>query len=76
VGDLAYGNLYRFELNAERTDFNLNAPGLDDRVVDNNKELNSILFGEGFGGITDLKTGPDGLFYVLSFADGIIYRIS
>jgi glucose/arabinose dehydrogenase len=76
VGDLGYGNLYRFELNEERTDFNLDAPGLDDRVVDNDKELDSILFGEGFGGITDIKTGPDGLLYVLSFGDGILYRVS
>jgi glucose/arabinose dehydrogenase len=76
VGDLAYGNLYRFELNVERTDFNLDAPGLDDRVVDNDEELDSILFAQGFAGITDIKTGPDGLLYVLSFDDGTIYRIS
>ena len=66
VGDLAYGNLYRFELNEDRTDFNLDAPGLNDRVVDNDEELDSILFGQGFAGITDIKTGPDGLLYVLS----------
>lgn len=76
VGDLGYGNLYRFELNQERTDFNLDAPGLDDRVVDNDEELDSILFGQGFEGITDIKTGPDELLYVLSFDDGTIYRIS
>lgn len=76
VGDLSYGNLYRFELNDARTDFILDAPGLDDRVVDNDEELDSIIFGQGFAGITDIKTGPDGLLYVLSFADGIIYRIS
>lgn len=76
VGDLAYGNLYRFELNVERTDFNLDAPGLDDRVVDNDEELDSILFAQGFAGVTDIKTGPDGLLYVLSFDDGTIYRIS
>src|SRR6185503_5897947 len=29
VGDLSYGNLYRFELNDARTDFILDAPGLD-----------------------------------------------
>ena len=76
VGDLGYGNLYRFELNEDRTDFNLDAPGLNDRVVDNDEELNSILFGQGFAGITDIKTGPDGLLYVLSFDDGTIYQIS
>ena len=76
VGDLAYGNLYRFELNEDRTDFNLEAPGLDDRVVDNDEELDSILLGQGFAGITDIKTGPDGLLYVLSLNDGTIYQIS
>lgn len=76
VGDLGYGNLYRFELNDDRTDFNLDSPGLDDRVVDNDDELDSILFGEGFARVTDIKTGPDGFLYVLSFDDGAIYRIS
>ena len=76
VGDIRYGNLYRFELNDDRTDFNLDSPGLADRVVDNDDELASILFGEGFAGITDIKTGPDGFLYVLSFDDGTIYRIS
>jgi aldose sugar dehydrogenase len=76
VGDIGFGNLYRFELNDERTDFNLNEPGLEDHVVDNNAEMDSIVFGEGFAGITDIKTGPDGYLYVLSFDDGTIYRIS
>jgi len=30
----------------------------------------------GFNSITDIKTGPDGMLYVLSFDDGTIYRIS
>jgi aldose sugar dehydrogenase len=76
VGDYGYGNLYRFELNDERNDFNLNEPGLEDHVVDNNAEMDSIVFGEGFEGITDIKTGPDGYLYILSFNDGTIYRIS
>jgi len=76
VGDISYGNLYRFELNEERVDFKFSNPGLEDRVIDNDKELDSLIFGEGFSGITDIKTGPDGLLYVLSFEDGTIYRIS
>ena len=76
VGDYGYGNLYRFELNDERNDFKLETPGLADRVVDGDDELDSILFGEGFEGITDIKTGPDGYLYILSFNDGTIYRIS
>jgi glucose/arabinose dehydrogenase len=76
VGDIGFGNLYRFELNDERTDFKFDTPGLADHVVDNKAEMDSIVFGEGFAGITDIKTGPDGYLYVLSFDDGTIYRIS
>ena len=46
-----------------------------DLVVDNEEEQSSIIFGNGFGAITDLETGPDGFLYILSFDDGIIYRI-
>jgi aldose sugar dehydrogenase len=34
-----------------------------------------LIFGTGFGGVSDLKTGPDGLLYILSIGDGAIYRI-
>ncbi len=37
---------------------------------------NPSLFGEGFGGITDLKLGPDGYLYVLSIGNGALYRIA
>jgi hypothetical protein len=50
--------------------------GLSDLVVDSEGELSAITFGSGFGGITDIETGPDGNLYVLSFDDGIIYEIS
>lgn len=76
VGDYGHGNLYRFQLNADRTGFKFDNPGLEDHVVNNNGELNSIIFGKGFAGITDIKTGPDGYLYVLSFSDGTIYKIS
>ena len=36
--------------------------------------LNSVIFGRGFGTITDLQVGPDGYLYVLTFG-GNIYRI-
>jgi aldose sugar dehydrogenase len=38
--------------------------------------LSAITFGSGFGGITDIETGPNGSLYVLSYDDGIIYEIS
>ena len=76
VGDYRHGNLYKFQLNEDRSGFKLDNPGLEDHVVDNSDELNSIIFGNGFAGITDIKTGPDGYLYILSFNDGTIYRIS
>jgi aldose sugar dehydrogenase len=45
-------------------------------VVDNDSQLSAVTFGTGFGGISDIETGPkDGDLYVLSINDGSIYRI-
>jgi glucose/arabinose dehydrogenase len=80
VGDYNGGNLYFFTLNEQRDDLNLNSfsPGdaLSDRVVDTFEEQSAITFGTGFGSITDIKTGPDGFLYILSYGDGRMYRIS
>src|SRR5919107_1845554 len=80
VGDINNGNLYFFGVNENRNAIQLDAAqqesGLSDHVVDNEEELSAITFGSGFGGITDIETGPDGFLYVLSYDDGIIYRIS
>jgi glucose/arabinose dehydrogenase len=80
VGDINNGNLYFFGVNENRDRIMLDTAqqesGLSDFVVDNENELSAITFGSGFGGITDIVTGPDGFLYVLSYDDGIIYRIS
>ena len=80
VGDINNGNLYYFEVNNTRTGLrfdNPNAqPGLTDLVADNKDEVSEITFGTGFGGITDIKTGPDGFLYILSYGHGAIYRIA
>jgi aldose sugar dehydrogenase len=77
VGDNNNGNIYYLEVNENRTGlkFDTSQTGLLDLVVDNEKELSAIIFGSGFGSITDITTGPDGFLYILSFEDGIIYRI-
>lgn len=78
VGDINNGNLYYFELNKTRTGFKFNPitqPGLSDLVADNKDEVSEITFGTGFGGITDIKTGPDGYLYILSYGNGCLYRI-
>jgi aldose sugar dehydrogenase len=85
VGDINNGNLYYFELNKGRTglrfgyisDYDNNeAALLSDFVADDKAEVSTITFGTGFGGITDIKTGPDdGFLYILSYFNGSIYRI-
>jgi len=85
VGDINNGNLYYFELNKDRTglrfgynsDYDNNeAALLSDFVADDKAEVSTIIFGKGFGGITDIKSGPDdGFLYILSYFNGSIYRI-
>lgn len=77
VGDINNGNLYFFTMNNERNGLTFDSakdPGLADLVADNRQELDSITFGKGFRGITDIETGPDGDLYVLSYS-GNLYRI-
>ena len=76
VGDINNGNLYRFKPNGARNGFVFNGAGLADRVADNSAELDETIIATGFAGITDLKVGPDGRLYVVSFGDGKIYAIS
>jgi glucose/arabinose dehydrogenase len=73
VGDVNTGNLYNFKLNEDRTGLLLSGP-LEGKVADNLEDLKSVIFGHGFGTITDIKVGPDGFLYALTF-DGTIYRI-
>jgi aldose sugar dehydrogenase len=81
VGDINSGNLYFFEVNRDRTGLTFHDPRLLDLVADpvkegEDSELSSLILGEGFGRITDIETGPDGLLYILSYEDGKIYRIT
>jgi glucose/arabinose dehydrogenase len=58
-------------LNQSRTGLVLNGT-LANKIAANQSELQrkGILFGQGFGGITDLQVGPDGYLYVLSPSAG------
>lgn len=75
VGDCINGNLYKFELNDSRDGFVFTGPALSDRVANVDDPLDEIVFGTGFGCITDLEVGPDGLLYITSFSHGAIYRM-
>jgi glucose/arabinose dehydrogenase len=83
VGDITQGNLYFFEVNENRNGLMFNAqnnPGLSDLVADTEEESSSVILGTGFGGISDIETGPDGFLYVLTFdretGDGNLYRVT
>ncbi len=73
VGDNNSRNLYAFEITHDRSDLVLPTPGTMDRVADSVSEREVFLFGRGFGAVTDIDTGPDGV-YVCSIT-GAIYRI-
>jgi glucose/arabinose dehydrogenase len=76
VADDLNGNIYHFKLNTQRTGLQLPRGPLADGVANSNDSLDQIIFGKGFGGITDLKVSPyDGYLYVLTFDQGTIYRI-
>jgi glucose/arabinose dehydrogenase len=74
VGDINNGNLYFFTVNDERDGIIADGSGLQDLVADNRDEVSAVTFGTGFGGITDIETGPDGYLYILTFG-GDLYRI-
>lgn len=88
VGDVNNGNLYHFNLNDDRTELEVNGT-LVDKIANTPEELEPIIFGEGFGAITDIQLGPDGYLYLLSIrqfasldtplgkyeSKGTIYRI-
>jgi aldose sugar dehydrogenase len=73
VGDVKTGNLYNFKLDSDRKQLLLEPP-LNDRVADTPDEVQSVVFGQGFGVITDIQVGPDGYLYILGI-NGSIYRV-
>ena len=78
VADVKNGNIYHFKLDVQRTGFMLPIGPLADGVANSSDSLDQIIFGKGFGAITNLKTNPfDGNLYVLTFDEtqGTIFRI-
>ena len=65
VADANNGKIYHFELADDRKILKLSGK-LTDRVVNNDSELDDVIFASGFGRITDMEIGPDGMLYVLS----------
>ncbi len=75
VGDYNNGRIYNFQLNSDRTGFVFYNQKLSDLVLDDNDEVDEILFAKGFQGVTDIKF-HDGAMYVVVIGDGSIYKIS
>ena len=69
VGDFHNGFLYHFDLDKNRTGLSLTG-SLEDRIANDKDEAQDIIFGRGFGGITDIKVGSDGYLYILSLQQG------
>jgi glucose/arabinose dehydrogenase len=74
VGDCNNGNLYRFRLNDSRDGLALDGP-LSDGIAGTGESQEGIIFGTGFGCISDVETGPDGLLYLVSLSEGTIFRV-
>jgi glucose/arabinose dehydrogenase len=80
VGTVLDGGVI-FDINLTRTRKSLSLTGpLADGVADNASgsllaEQSSIVFGNGFGVVTDFQAGPGGL-YVTSLTNGALYRIT
>jgi aldose sugar dehydrogenase len=82
VADIENENLYRFELNENRTALFL--CGLaEDKIADTPIEGEQFAIAHGFGSITDIETGPDGYLYVTAIknyypeaeSSGTLFRI-
>jgi len=79
VGTVLDGGVI-FDINLTRTRRSLNINGpLTDGVADNSpgallSEQSDIVFGTGFGVVTDIQAGPGGM-YVTSLSKGVLYRI-
>ena len=76
IGDNNLGNIYHFDLSKDRRHLVLRG-ALEDKVADSNSELDDVIFGQYFDGITDLEIGPDGYLYILTYKENnfYIYRI-
>lgn len=75
VGSATFnGNLYHFDVTNDREGLALEGD-LSDKIADKFEEASRIIFGKGFGVISDITVGPDGYMYIVSNTRGEIYRI-
>lgn len=77
VGTFNAGNIYHFNLTADRTQLIL-PQSLQSKILltQNSTGSDSIEFGTNFGGISGINVGPDGYLYVVGITNGAIYKIT
>ena len=68
------GNIYRFNLNENRTELTLDG-GLDNPMPVFLGSEQASVFGGSFGIITDMQIGPDGNLYIVSESLGKIFKV-
>lgn len=76
VSDVHNGYIYHFDLTEDRKELVLKNQ-LSNKILKGPKSpgIEQIIFGKNFGGITDLEISPDGYLYVVSIAQGKVYKI-
>ena len=77
---LREGHLFQLKLTGNRRKIGVDGGHLEDRVADNVDkweitESENLLFGEGFGVVTDVHTGPNGNLFLVSLTHGAIYEV-
>lgn len=80
TANLNGGYLFHFNLTGNGRKIAVDDPRLVDRVADNLAkheitESESLLIGQDFNIVTDVKTGPNGNLFVVSLGNGAIYEI-
>jgi len=75
------GHLYRFRLNGGRNHLQFTDPALFDKVADNlarndfTTEQAELMWGQNFGVVTDIHTGPDGNLWLVGTSSGTVRKI-
>ena len=75
IGDWNNGFVYELKLNDSRDGFIFSNPKHEDNVLNVGDGFHDVVFGTGFGGITDIEQGPDGILYLLSIQKGSIFKL-
>ena len=78
--DTLGGPLFRFQLHGNRKKLKFHDQRLNDGVADNltfheMTESESLIFGENFGIVTDIKTAPNGHLVVVSLDQSTVYEV-